>query len=92
MIEIPSFNFKKVYLFLRAYERWILAVIFLLLLSLNALIVYQYIYLVVNREPELKTEKIEINQEILKKILNDIEEREKTLSQVLKTQYPDPFR
>ncbi|OGZ35315.1 MAG: hypothetical protein A3A94_02465 [Candidatus Portnoybacteria bacterium RIFCSPLOWO2_01_FULL_43_11] len=92
MIKIPPFNFKKIYIFLRTYERWILGAIFLLLLCFNVLIVYQYIYLAVNKQPELKTDKMEINQEILGKILDDIEEREETLSRVLKKQYSDPFK
>jgi hypothetical protein len=56
------------------------------------LIVYQYIYLVVNKQPELKIKKIEINQEALKNILVDIEKREETLSRVLETEYLDPFK
>lgn len=87
-----SFNFKKVYLFLRREQKTILAVIFALLLFLNALIFYQYVYLTVKKEPELKIEKIEINQEILGKILANIEKRQETLSRVLTTGYPALFR
>ena len=85
-------NFKKIYLFLRARQKIILGVIFVLLLLLNALIFYQYVYLAVESQPELKLEQVAVNQEILGEILANIEERQKSLSQALKTQYPDLFR
>ena len=77
---------------MKAYERWILGFILLLFLIFNALIVYRYIYLATNQKLELGLEKTEINQEILDKILEEIEERRETLSRALKTQYPDLFR
>ncbi|OGZ32301.1 MAG: hypothetical protein A3I88_03785 [Candidatus Portnoybacteria bacterium RIFCSPLOWO2_12_FULL_39_9] len=92
MIKIFLFNPKKIYLFLRAYQNIILAVIFALLLGLNVLIFYQYVYSVVEKQPEIQIKKTAVNREILQKILSEVAERRETLSRALKTEYPDPFK
>lgn len=85
-------NFKKVYIFLKTYQRWILAIILFLLFCLNALIFYQYVFLTTRAQLEFEIKKIAIDEETLGKVLANIEEREETLSRVLTTQYPDLFR
>lgn len=92
MIKISSFKPEKIYLFLRAEQKIILAVIFALLFSLNVFIFYQYVYSVTEEQPEIQIKKTAVNREILQRILSEVAERRETSSRVIKTEYPDPFR
>lgn len=92
MIKISSFKPEKIYLFLRAEQKIILAVIFALFFGFNVLIFYQYVYSVVEKKPEIQIEKTAVNRKILQRILSEVAERRETSSRALKTEYPDPFR
>ncbi|PIP17355.1 MAG: hypothetical protein COX44_00390 [Candidatus Portnoybacteria bacterium CG23_combo_of_CG06-09_8_20_14_all_37_13] len=85
-------SLEKVNYFLKNYYRWILGIIFVLLFCLNILIYYQYVYLTMKAEPEPTLEKITIDQEGLKKILDNLDKRQENLERVEKTNYSDPFR
>jgi hypothetical protein len=90
--KIFPFDFKKIYIILKAYQWRILAIFLFLLLCLNLFIFYQYAFCTTRTQLELEIEEVVINQEALEKVLANIEEREETLSRVLSTSYPDPFR
>ena len=61
------------------------------ILMINALIFYQYVYLVVESEQSYISQKLSVNQEKLQKILENIEDRENNLSRVVEIEYPDLF-
>jgi len=89
---IEKINLSKAYNFLKKYYRCILGIIFALLICINALVYYQYVYLMMKVQPEPVLEKIAINQEILQKVLDNLNIRDANLSRVKTTQYTDPFK
>ena len=97
MFTIKTLKLKKpsltaVYNFLGKHYLMILGIIFSLLLCLNLLIYYQYVYLTVKAQPEPTIEKVVIDQETLEKVLNNLDIRLKNLVRVRLTSYADPFR
>jgi hypothetical protein len=90
MLKKPSP--EKIYNFLKKYYRWILGIIFALLICLNVLVYYQYIYLTIKSQPELILDKVTIDQETLQNVLDNLEMREESLWRVKHTHYTDPFR
>lgn len=70
---------------------WVIGIIFVLLISINIFIYYQYVYLTMKTQPELANEEILINEEIFQKVQDNIEKRENTLSRVEETKYYNPF-
>ena len=89
---IKKISFKKIHNFFKKYYPWILGIIFILLISLDVFIYYQYVYLTMKARPEITDEGMVINQEILQEVLNNLDKREETLFRVKTTQYADPFR
>ncbi len=73
------------------YYRWILVIIFILLICFNAFIYYQYIYLAVRARPESQGKEVAIDQETLEEVLENLNLREENLSRVKKTRYASPF-
>ena len=90
MLKKPSLT--AVYNFLKKHYLMILGIIFALLICLNALIYYQYVYLTMRVQPEPTIEKVAIDQETLEKVLNNLDIRLKNLDRVRLTNYADPFR
>jgi len=82
---------KKIVDFLKKKCPWIIGIIFVLLISINIFIYYQYVYLTMKIQPELTNEEISINEEIFKKVQEDIKKRVNTLSRVKRTEYRNPF-
>lgn len=82
---------EKIYKFLKKYYRWILGTLFLVLLFINILIFYQYVYLTIKKEPAFIKHQLSIDGQALQRILDNIQEREDSLDKVLKNQYPDIF-
>jgi len=94
---MKTIKFKKpsltaVYNFLKKHYVVILGIIFALLLCLNFLIYYQYVYLTMKAQPEPTDEKVVIDQETLEKVLDNLDVRLKNLVRVRLTSYSDPFR
>jgi len=94
---MKALKFKKpsltaVYSFLRKNYLVILGIIFGLLICLNILIYYQYVYLTVKAQLEPTIEKVVIDQETLEKVLNNLDIRLKNLVRIRLTNYADPFR
>jgi hypothetical protein len=83
---------EKIEHFLKNYHLWILGIIFALLLCLNGLIYYQYVYLAIKAQPKPILEEVVIDQETLDKVLDNLDIRIETLSRVETTAYSDPFR
>lgn len=83
--------FKKIYVFLEKYLKLILGAVFVLVLILNAFIYYQYVYLIMQVQPEPVIEKVLVDHETLKKVLADVMMREDNLSRVRAIKYFDPF-
>lgn len=81
----------RIYNFLKKHYPIILVIVFALLICLNVLVYYQYVYLVMNMQTKPIIEKTSINQEILGKVLNDIDNREEALHRIKTTQYYSPF-
>ena len=77
---------------LEKYRRLILGIVFVLLISLNVFIYYQYVYsvMVARSEPEL--EEIKINQDNLGEVLDNLDQRQATLNRVERAGYADPFQ
>lgn len=88
---IEKFPFEKIYKFLKKYYIWLLLLIFLILLSLNGFIYYKYIYSVVEVEPKIEVNKVEISKKELEGVLNELEERQETLDRVKSNSYYSPF-
>lgn len=82
---------KKIFDYLKKYYLWIIGIIFILLISINIFIYYQYVYLTMKTPPELANEEIVINEKIFQKVQENIEKREDTLSRVEETKYYNPF-
>jgi len=82
---------KKIYNFLRRHYRWVLAVIFVILICFNGFIWYRYIYLVVRAKLEPQETEIAIDQKTLEKVLDNVNLREENLSRVKRTRYLSPF-
>ena len=91
-IKLKKPSLTAVYNFLRKHYLVILGIIFGLLICLNLLIYYQYVYLTMNVQPEPIIEKVAIDQETLEKVLNNLDIRLKNLVRVRLTNYADPFR
>jgi len=77
--------------FLKKYYFWILGVIFFLLFCLSIFIYYQHIYLTINTQLDPTQEEIVIDQEMIEKVMGNIEGRQDNLSRVEKKDYQDPF-
>ncbi len=90
MFKKPSLT--AVYIFLKKYHLMILGIIFGLLICLNLLIYYQYVYLTMKVQPEPIIEKVVVDQETLEKVLNNLDIRLKNLVRVRLTNYADPFK
>lgn len=82
---------EKIHNFLSNYYPWILIIIFVLLICFNALIYYQYVYLSVKADLEPRGEEIAIDQEILQKVLDNVNLREDNLLRVQQKKYYSPF-
>jgi len=82
---------KKLFDTLKNYTPWIIGGIFVLLISINILIYYQYVYLAMKTQPELIDEEIVINDRIFQRVQEDIEKRKDALSRVKETKYYNPF-
>lgn len=91
-LKLKKPSLTAVYSFLRKHYLVILGIIFGLLICLNLLIYYQYVYLTVKAQPEVFFEKVVIDQETLEKVLNNLDIRLKNLVRVRLTSYTDPFR
>ncbi|MEA2113135.1 MAG: hypothetical protein U9P63_00535 [Patescibacteria group bacterium] len=88
MIKI---SFETISLFLEKYYKLILGIIFILLLCLNVFIYYKYVYLADKMEANATIESVSVNEEVLNKVLEEIDFREKTLMRVETNKYFDPF-
>ena len=88
---IKGISIEGVYRFLKKYYRWIVWIIFFLLIAANILIFYQYVYLTTKAEASLVGRETSINQERLQEVLDNIGDREENLSRVLRKDYPDLF-
>ncbi len=86
-----SLSLEKVSNFLKKYYFWILGLILLVLLCLNAFVYYQYVYLTMNARVVPADGKIVIDQEIIEKVMDVIEEREENLTRVKTKDYFNPF-
>jgi len=94
-MKIPKFkkpSLTAIHNFLRKHYLMILGIIFILLICLNFLIYYQYVYLTIGAQPESTIERIVIDQETLGKVLNNLDIRLKNLVRVRLTNYFDPFK
>jgi len=89
MIKISP---EKLSYLLKKYHFWILGVILVLLLSFNAFIYYQYVYSTINTQVEPPGGEITIDEYVLDKITENIEEREDNLSRVETRNYYNPFK
>ena len=78
-------------IFLEKYYSWILGAVLILLLLCNAFVYYKYVYSATTAEINLTIEKTTVNKEMLNKVLEEIENREKTLIRVQTSKYADPF-
>jgi len=92
MKMIKKISLTAVYNFLKKHYLVILGIIFGLLICLNLLIYYQYVYLTIKTQPEPTIERVVINQETLEKVLNNLDIRLNNLVRVRLTNYSDPFR
>jgi len=82
---------KKIFDCLKKNCPWVIGGIFVLLISINIFICYQYVYLVMKTQPELTNGEIVINERMFQKVQKNIEKREDTLSRIKKTEYYNPF-
>ncbi|MBL7053099.1 MAG: hypothetical protein ISS02_00340 [Candidatus Portnoybacteria bacterium] len=82
---------KKIFNILKKNCPWVIGGIFVLLISINIFIYYQYVYLTIKTQPELTSEEILINEEMFQKVQENTEKREDTLSRVKETKYYNPF-
>jgi len=83
---------EKIHYFLEKYYRLILGIFFALLICLNMLIYYQFVYLVMKARPDLTSEEVTIDQENLGKVLDNLDQRQENLKRIEHASYPDPFR
>jgi len=86
-----SFSPAKISNFLKKYHFWILGAILLLLLCFNAFIYYQHVYLIMNTKVIPTDSGIVIDQEILDKVTDQIDQREDNLKRVETEDYFNPF-
>jgi flagellar basal body-associated protein FliL len=85
------FSLEKIYNFLKKYYIWILIGVFLVLLSLNGLIYYKYVYLTITEEPQPRITRIKVLEDKLDGVLVELETRQKTLDRVKENEYDNPF-
>jgi len=91
-LKLKKPSLTQIYNFLKKYYLTILGIILALLICLNVLIYYQYVYSTMKAQLEPTIEKVAIDQEILEKVLNNLDIRLKNLDRVRLTRYIDPFR
>jgi len=91
-LKLKKLSLTAAYNFLRKHYLVILGIIFGLLICLNLLIYYQYVYLTMKAQPEPTIEKVVIDQKTLEKVLNNLDIRLKNLVRIRLTNYSDPFR
>ena len=92
MMIIDRISVDLVYKILKKYRLLILGIFFAVLICFNALVYYQYVFMVMRAHPEPIIEKAVINDENLNKVLSNLETREDNLIRIQETQYADPFK
>lgn len=82
---------KKISYFFKKYHFLILGVVLVVLLAFNVFIYYKYVYLTVNAQIQPAGEEITINNDVLDKVMKNINEREDNLLRVETRKYYNPF-
>jgi len=68
-----------------------LGIIFILLLCFNAFIYYQYVYVATNMNVDPVDDRIVVDEDVLKKVIESIDERKDNLIRVKTESYSTPF-
>ncbi len=89
MIKLPTT--EQVYRFLKKYSPWILALVFIIVVSLNALIYHRYVYSTISSQTEPEIKKTLVDYERLNRVLDDVDMRQNNLFRVKRNYYNDPF-
>jgi|GEM_PF-1363491 len=86
-----NLSLERISSFLKKYHFFILGIIFILLLCFNAFIYYQYVYVATNMNVDPVDDRIVVDEDVLKKVIESIDERKDNLIRVKTESYSTPF-
>ncbi len=86
-----NLSLERISNFLKKYHFFILGIIFILLLCFNAFIYNQYVYVTTNMEVDPVGDKVVIDRDVFKKVIEIIDERNDNLIRVKTENYYTPF-
>ncbi len=86
-----NLSLEKISIFLKKYHFFILGIVLFLLLSFNFFIYYKYVYVVMNINVDPVDDRIVVDEDILEKVIENINERKENLIRVKTENYYTPF-
>ncbi len=86
-----NLSLEKISIFIKKYHFLILGVVLFLLLSFNFFIYYKHVYVIMNININPVNDGVVIDEDILKKVIDNINERKENLIRVKTENYHTPF-